>query len=93
MVTFGSDPRSKGTEQWGRDPIRPAATARSDPTQRAADPRPTPHRPGHVRRQGSGHRGNEFNGKIRWVQLTVDEASSDYLVHPEDRLRVIMARQ
>ncbi|HSZ37046.1 MAG TPA: arylsulfatase [Acidimicrobiales bacterium] len=37
--------------------------------------------------------GNEFNGKIRWVQINVDESSSDHLVHPEDRLRVIMARQ
>ena len=37
--------------------------------------------------------GNEFNGKIRWVQITVDETSSDHLVHPEDRLRVVMARQ
>ena len=37
--------------------------------------------------------GNEFNGKIRWVQITVDEDSSDHLVHPDDRLRVIMARQ
>jgi len=27
------------------------------------------------------------------IQITVDEASSDHLVHPEDRLRVIMARQ
>jgi arylsulfatase len=40
-----------------------------------------------------GLTGNEFNGKIRWVQLTVDETSSDHLVHPEHRMRVIMARQ
>jgi arylsulfatase len=36
---------------------------------------------------------SEFTGKIRWVQLDVDAASADHLVHAEDRLRVIMARQ
>jgi arylsulfatase len=38
-------------------------------------------------------RGNEFTGTIRWVQLDVDGESSGHLVHAEDRLRVIMARQ
>ena len=36
--------------------------------------------------------GNESDGKIRWVQIGVDGTSSDHLVHPEDRVRVIMAR-
>jgi Sulfatase len=38
-------------------------------------------------------RGNEFTGKVRWVQIDVGEESADHLVHPEDRLRIIMARQ
>jgi arylsulfatase len=38
-------------------------------------------------------RGNEFTGRVRWVQIDVGEASADHLVHAEDRLRVIMARQ
>jgi len=38
-------------------------------------------------------RGNEFSGTVRWVQIDVDQESADHLVHPEDRLRVIMARQ
>jgi len=36
---------------------------------------------------------NAFNGKVRWVQIDVDEEDGDHLVHPEDRLRMIMARQ
>ncbi len=31
--------------------------------------------------------------RIRWVQIDVDAESSDHLVHPEDRLRVILAKQ
>ena len=38
-------------------------------------------------------RGNEFSGKVRWVQIDVDQESGDHLVHAEDRLRVIMAKQ
>jgi len=38
-------------------------------------------------------RGNEFTGKVRWVQIEASEDSADHLVHPEDRLRIIMARQ
>jgi len=38
-------------------------------------------------------RGNEFGGTVRWVQIDVDQESADHLLHPEDRLRVIMARQ
>ena len=38
-------------------------------------------------------RGNEFTGPVRWVQIDVDHESADHLVHAEDRLRVIMARQ
>ena len=38
-------------------------------------------------------RDNEFSGRVRWVQIDVDHESGDHLVHAEDRLRVIMARQ
>jgi arylsulfatase A-like enzyme len=38
-------------------------------------------------------RGNEFTGKVRWVQIEAGAESADHLVHPEDRLRIIMARQ
>ncbi len=38
-------------------------------------------------------RGNEWAGKVRWVQLDAEPDGGDHLVHPEDRLRVIMARQ
>ena len=37
--------------------------------------------------------GNEFTGKVRWVQIDVDDLAEDHLVHPEDRLRIIMAKQ
>jgi len=38
-------------------------------------------------------RGNEFTGTVRWVQIEVGDENADHLVHPEDRLRIIMARQ
>jgi arylsulfatase A-like enzyme len=38
-------------------------------------------------------RGNEFTGMVRWVQIDVGDEPADHLVHAEDRLRVIMARQ
>jgi hypothetical protein len=37
--------------------------------------------------------GNEFTGKVRWVQMEAGDENADHLVHPEDRLRIIMARQ
>jgi arylsulfatase A-like enzyme len=42
-----------------------------------------------------GARGNEFNGKVTWVQLDIDENAEDldHLISPEERMRVAMARQ
>ncbi len=42
-----------------------------------------------------GPRDNEFTGKVRWVQLDIDEAAEDldHLISPEERLRIAMARQ
>lgn len=42
-----------------------------------------------------GPRGNEFNGTIRGVQLSIAEAAdnADHMVSPEEALRVAMARQ
>jgi hypothetical protein len=36
-----------------------------------------------------------FTGRIRWVQIDIDEAAedNDHLISPEERLRVAMARQ
>ena len=38
---------------------------------------------------------NKFNGRIRWVQIDIDEAAEDldHLITPEERMRVAMARQ
>jgi hypothetical protein len=33
------------------------------------------------------------SGKLRWVRIDVDATSSEHLVHPEDRSRVIMVRR
>ena len=38
-------------------------------------------------------KGNGFTGKVRWVQIDVDELAEDHLVHAEYLLRIIMARQ
>jgi arylsulfatase len=42
-----------------------------------------------------GPRGNAFNGRVKGVQLAIDEAaeSLDHLVSPEEALRIAMARQ
>jgi arylsulfatase len=39
--------------------------------------------------------GSRFTGRVRWVQIDLDEASvdEDHFVSPEDRMRVAMARQ
>ena len=42
-----------------------------------------------------GPRGNEFNGRVKGVQIAIAEAaeSADHMVSPEEALRVAMARQ
>jgi arylsulfatase len=42
-----------------------------------------------------GPKDSEFTGRIRWIQLDIDEAAEDanHLITPEERLRVAMARQ
>jgi hypothetical protein len=42
-----------------------------------------------------GPRGNEFTGRIKGIQLAIDDAagSLDHLVVPEDAVRIAMARQ
>jgi arylsulfatase len=36
-----------------------------------------------------------FTGKIHWVQIDIDESAEDvdHLISPEERLRIVMARQ
>jgi hypothetical protein len=38
---------------------------------------------------------SRFTGRVRWVQLDIDDAAQDldHLISPEERLRVAMARQ
>jgi arylsulfatase len=42
-----------------------------------------------------GSHEGKFNGRIRWVQIDIDEAAEDldHLITPEERLKVAMARQ
>ncbi|HJY68010.1 MAG TPA: sulfatase-like hydrolase/transferase, partial [Streptosporangiaceae bacterium] len=42
-----------------------------------------------------GPKDSRFTGRIRWVQLDIDEAAEDldHLITPEERLRIAMARQ
>ena len=37
--------------------------------------------------------GNAFSGRVHWVQIDIDPTDADHLIDPEERLRVIMARQ
>ncbi len=42
-----------------------------------------------------GPKDSKFTGRVRWVQIDIDEAAEDldHLITPEERLRVAMARQ
>jgi hypothetical protein len=42
-----------------------------------------------------GPKDSEFTGRVRWVQIDIDEAAEDldHMITPEERLRVAMARQ
>jgi arylsulfatase len=42
-----------------------------------------------------GPKDSRFTGRIRWVQLDIDQAAEDldHLITPEERLRIAMARQ
>jgi arylsulfatase len=42
-----------------------------------------------------GTKDSEFTGRVRWVQIDIDEAAEDldHLITPEERLRIAMARQ
>ena len=42
-----------------------------------------------------GPRDSKFTGRVKWVQIDIDEAAEDldHLITPEERLRVAMARQ
>jgi arylsulfatase len=42
-----------------------------------------------------GSRGNEFNGRVKGVQLAIADAaeSSDHLISPQEAVRIAMARQ
>jgi hypothetical protein len=42
-----------------------------------------------------GPRDSEFTGRVRWVQLDIDETAEnlDHLITPEERLQIAMARQ
>ncbi len=42
-----------------------------------------------------GSKDSAFTGRVRWVQLDIDEAAEDldHLITPEERLRIAMSRQ
>jgi arylsulfatase len=42
-----------------------------------------------------GSAGKDFNGRVRWVELDIDEAAEDFdhLITQEERLRIAMSRQ
>jgi arylsulfatase len=36
---------------------------------------------------------SHFNGKINWVQLDLGADDNDHFINPEERLKIVMARQ
>jgi arylsulfatase len=40
-----------------------------------------------------GPSGNEFSGKVNWVQIDLEKADQDHLITPEEKFKVAMARQ
>ena len=43
----------------------------------------------------SGPKDSRFSGRVRWVEIDLDEAAEDldHLITPEERLRIAMAKQ
>ncbi|HET6172865.1 MAG TPA: arylsulfatase [Gaiellales bacterium] len=40
-----------------------------------------------------GPTGNEFNGRVNWVQIDLEKDDHDHLITPEERFRIAMTRQ
>jgi arylsulfatase len=40
-----------------------------------------------------GPHGNQFSGKINWVQIDLEKADHDHLISPAERFTIAMARQ
>ena len=42
-----------------------------------------------------GATGRPFSGRVKWVELDIDEAAEDldHLVTPDERMRIAMSRQ
>jgi hypothetical protein len=42
-----------------------------------------------------GPKNSRFSGRVRWVEIDLDEAAEDldHLITPEERLRIAMAKQ
>ena len=38
-------------------------------------------------------KGNEFSGKVNWVQIDLEKDDHDHLISPEERFKIAMARQ
>ena len=36
---------------------------------------------------------SRFNGRIDWVQIDLGDDDHDHLIDPEERLKIVMARQ
>lgn len=36
---------------------------------------------------------SRFNGKIDWVQIDLGDDTHDHLIDPDERLKIVMARQ
>ena len=36
---------------------------------------------------------NEFSGEVNWVQIDLEKDDSDHLISPEERFKIVMARQ
>ena len=47
----------------------------------------------HGRQFGADPETSRFNGKIEWVQIDLGEDDNDHLIDPEERLKIVMARQ
>jgi len=40
-----------------------------------------------------GPKGNEFSGKVNWVQIDLEKDDHDHLISPDERFKIAMARQ
>ena len=85
---FGSPIATPNAERWAKNGLefnRFHTTALCSPTRQALGGSPVS--------PDYGPHGNQFSGKINWVQIDLEKADQDHLISPAEPFTIAMARQ